>query len=125
MVTWREYLIGLILVTCGGGSAIVFTLLCFLSPWFGFLFILELFLFTVIAIDEDESQMPDFFHMDREAEYLIQKAQKNRFSDRKSYVFVKLFPGFWVETPYHHETFEEFMEFKIDYQHKMKETFKV
>ena len=84
-------------------------------------FVVSIFIASIIVMPQVlewksiHEYIPDHLHMMEKHEYIIENAD----------VYVKMPFGVWVETEYRAASMEEFIEKKIDYQHKQKETFKV
>lgn len=93
--------------------------LCFVNRLFGFLFIISLSAALIFAYDKKE--MPDFLHMSSRHEYIVD----GDFPHEYNRVYIKLFPGIWVKTERKAKDMQDFIEQKVEYQHKQKEAFKV
>ena len=118
-LAWSAYLKTALLIGTTLFIVAISILLSFINDYclfLLFLVVLEMFYFV---IDED-TDMPDFIHMHKENEYII-------YGEGKYYtkVYVKLFPGIFVDTSYRNETLESFQEEKLNYQHHEKETAKI
>lgn len=119
-VNWNQYfntvvILALFLVE----SIIIIPLGIFINSFFFALYILTLLNFIMTCYYEQEC--PDFIHMNRKNEYLLDDS----VSYGSYYIYVKFFPGVWVKTAQYAETIEKFINKKVEYQHKQKESFKV
>ena len=120
-ISWDKYIQLLFIIGVNVALVAAWIVLAVLvTPYMLFLCIFNIVTVIPLAAEDKEYMIPDKWHMNRKCEYMMEPL----FSNGND-VYVKVWPGFWIETKYRVETLEEFIEKKIDYQHKMKETFTI